>query len=221
MTTSHAATTHDRASEFFDRYARDFNAIYGNENTLFNTVVNHLFRRVMQLRFDATIEGCRPVKGKTVLDVGSGPGHYAVLLAQMGAARCLGIDFADTMIDVAKRNAERGGVADKCEFVYGDVLTVPIDEKFNFSILTGLLDYIADPEALIRRMVEVTTEKAFFSFPADGGLLALQRKFRYRNRCDLYLYSEAQVRGHFERATTKPFTIQRLERDFFVTLDCR
>ena len=44
---------------------------------------------------------------------------------------------------------------------------------------------------------------------------------RYRNRCDLYLYSEAQVRQHFERATKKPFTIQRLERDFFVTLDCR
>ena len=132
---AHSGTTHDRASEFFDRYARDFNAIYGNENTLVNTVVNHLFRKDMRVRHDATIDGCRPVEGKSILDIGSGPGHYSVALAQMGAARCFGVDFADGMIDVAKRNAELGGVSSKCEFVYGDFLTVPIEGKYDFAIL--------------------------------------------------------------------------------------
>jgi SAM-dependent methyltransferase len=218
---AHPGTTHDRASEFFDRYASDFNAIYGNENTLINTIVNHLFRRDMRVRYEATIDGCRPVDGKTVLDVGSGPGHYSVILAQMGAARCFGVDFADGMNDVAKRNAERGGVGKKCDFVYGDFLTVPIEGKFDFAILMGFMDYIKEPAKVIARVCELTKEKAFFSFPADGGVLAWQRKVRYKSRCDLYLYTEEQIRRHFEGVTKKPFSIQHLERDFFVTLDLR
>ncbi|HRG97275.1 MAG TPA: class I SAM-dependent methyltransferase [Polyangiaceae bacterium] len=218
---AHSGTTHDRASEFFDRYARDFNAIYGNENTLFNTVVNHLFRKDMRVRYDAAIDGCRPVEGKSVLDVGSGPGHYSVALAQMGASRCFGVDFADGMIDVAKRNAELGGVGKKCEFIYGDFLTAPIEGKFNFAIITGFMDYIKEPEKVIARVCDLTTEKAFFSFPSDGGLLAWQRKLRYKSRCDLYLYNEPQIRRHFENVTKKPVSIERLERDFFVTLDMR
>jgi 2-polyprenyl-3-methyl-5-hydroxy-6-metoxy-1,4-benzoquinol methylase len=215
------STTHDRAAEFFDRYARDFNAIYGNENTLFNTVVNHLFRQAMRIRFERTIDGCRPVKGKTVLDVGAGPGHYSVLLAQQGAKHVLGVDFADGMLDVAKGNAIKGGVDDRCEFVRGDFLTHEFDEKYDFTILMGFMDYIKHPEDVISRVAKVTKEKAFFSFPTDDGLLAIQRRIRYKSRCELYLYNESQVRRQFANVTNKPLTIARSDRELFVTLDMR
>ena len=83
-----------RTAEFFDAYARDFNAIYGNENTLVNAVVNKLFRKSMVVRYERTLAGCSPIEGKTVIDIGCGPGHYGVALAARGAARVLGVDFA-------------------------------------------------------------------------------------------------------------------------------
>ena len=43
-------------SSFFDRYAHDFNAIYGNSNGPMDAVVNRLFRRSMALRYQKTLE---------------------------------------------------------------------------------------------------------------------------------------------------------------------
>ena len=55
-------------SEFFNTYSHDFNAIYGNENTPFNRLINGLFRESMRLRYAKSLEGCEPIEGRTVLD---------------------------------------------------------------------------------------------------------------------------------------------------------
>jgi ubiquinone/menaquinone biosynthesis C-methylase UbiE len=207
-----------RTAEFFDSYARDFNAIYGNENTLVNAVVNRLFRKSMVLRYERTLAGCSPIEGKTVIDIGCGPGHYGVALAKRGAARVLGVDFAPGMIDIARQRAERAGVSDRCTFTLGDFLAVTGDEKFDYAIVMGFMDYIADPADLIRKVMRVCRGKAFFSFPADGGPLAWQRKLRYRNRCPLYLYSESQIRGLVDASGAKSSSVEMISRDYFVTL---
>jgi hypothetical protein len=77
---------------------------------------------------------------------------------------------------------------------------------------------MAEPEKVIARALEVTKRRAFFSFPADGGILAWQRKVRYRSRCDLFLYSESRIRSLMSE-TGAPFTIESLGRDYFVTLE--
>ena len=74
-----------RTPSFFSGYAADFDAIYANQATPFNSVVNRLFRRSMRLRFELTIAGCNPINGRSVLDVGCGPGHYGIELAHRGA----------------------------------------------------------------------------------------------------------------------------------------
>jgi 2-polyprenyl-3-methyl-5-hydroxy-6-metoxy-1,4-benzoquinol methylase len=68
-----------------------------------------------------------------------------VELARRGAARVLGVDFAPGMIEIAKQRAERTGVADRCTFTLGDFLTAGGDEKFDYAIVMGFMDYIADP----------------------------------------------------------------------------
>src|ERR1039458_365723 len=75
----------DRTQVFFHRYANDFDAIYSNRGGLLNGILNGMFRKSMKLRYLKTIEGCQPIQGKTALDVGCGPGHYAITLAQRGA----------------------------------------------------------------------------------------------------------------------------------------
>ncbi len=204
-------------ARFFDAYAGDFSAIYGNQNTLINAVVNRVFRRSMVLRYERTLSGCTPIEGKSVIDIGCGPGHYAVALAARGAARVLGVDFASGMIDIARARASTAGVADRCTFTLGDFLAATGDDTFDYAVVMGFMDYIEDPRALIEKVLRVCRGKAFFSFPSDGGVLAWQRRLRYRSRCPLYLYTEPQVRKLFAGLGSS-VTIEPIDRDYFVTL---
>ncbi len=98
----------DRTQTFFHQYANDFDAIYGNQNGMVDSVINKLFRKSMRLRYEKSIEGCEPVQGKSVLDIGCGPGHYSITLAQRGASRVVGIDFAEGMLKLATEHARQG-----------------------------------------------------------------------------------------------------------------
>ena len=207
-----------RTSEFFHSYAHDFNAIYGNSNTFVNRWINRHFRASMRLRYEKTIAGCFPMEGKTVLDIGCGPGHYSVALARKGAAQVFGIDFADEMIAIAKENAQSAGAEQSCEFARLDFLADPISAPYDYTIAMGFMDYMADPEQTIDKVLSVTKGKAFFSFPAEGGVLAWQRKLRYRNRCPLYLYTLPQLKQLFSKVPPEHVRIERIARDYFVTV---
>lgn len=207
-----------RTRDFFHGYAGRFDAIYGNEHTPLNALVNRFFRASMRLRFERTLAGCEPVDGASVLDIGCGPGHYAIELARRGAGRVVGIDFADNMIARAREHAAGAGVADRCEFLVGDVDRWQPDAPFDYVVVMGFMDYVADPEALVRKVVGFTRRRAFFSFPAAGGLLAWQRQLRYRNRCPLYLYTPARLRALLQAVPGASFTIEPIARDYFVTI---
>ncbi len=206
----------DRTAAFFDRYAVDFNAIYGNSNRAFEGLVNRLFRRAMLVRYEKTLAHCRPIEGLSVIDIGCGPGHYSVALARAGAAQVLGLDFAPSMLTIASASAQAAGVVQCCSFVRGDFLTYQLPDQFDYAILMGFMDYVSDARAVVDRALAIVRRRAFFSFPKAGGPLAWQRQLRYRSRCDLYLYREEQVRALFA-ATGAPFAIERIGRDFFVT----
>ena len=205
-------------AEFFDSYSDQFNAIYGNKNSLFNGSVNRFFRKSMRLRFEYTLRGCQPIEGKSVVDIGCGPGHYAVRLAKMGAGSTLGLDFAPGMIEIANENAARASVESRCQFVYGDFLSYPFDRMFDYALVMGFMDYVEQPAKVIEKVLAVTKGKAFFSFPADGGILAWQRRQRYKNRCKLFLYTAEELRRMFAETECRGFEIQKISRDFFVTV---
>lgn len=205
-------------AKFFDSYSGNFNAIYGNQNTLLDRLVNTLFRQSIRLRFSKTIEGCDPIEGRTVLDVGCGPGHYAVTLAQKGAKEVCGIDFANRMLDLAIENAERAGVADRCQFIAADFHQYPIQDHFDYVIVMGFMDYARDPFQVIHKALSVTRRKAFFSFPVQGGVLAWQRKLRYKNRCQLFLYTGDQIKSLFAGLNHQKLEIEKISRDFFVSV---
>ena len=205
-----------RTPSFFSGYAADFDAIYANQATPFNSVVNRLFRRSMRLRFELTIAGCNPINGRSVLDVGCGPGHYGIELAHRGAGSVTGLDFAEGMLEIGRANAHRAGVEARCHFERGDFLSWEAPGKFDYVIAMGFMDYIADPGPVIAKILSLTANTAFFSFPLNGGLLAWQRKLRYRRRCALYMYSKDQVARLFAH-TGRPTEVRRIARDLFVT----
>jgi len=211
--------TTDRTQGFFHQYANDFDAIYSNRGGLVDGMINRLFRKSMKLRFLKSVEGCQPIEGKSVLDIGCGPGHYSITLAQRGAARVVGLDFADGMLELAAKHAQEAGVANRCSFQVGDFLTYEPSQPFDYVIVMGFMDYMADPRKIIGKVLSLTASRAFFSIPAAGGLLGWQRKMRYRNRCDLFLYTEPQLRELFSSFPGTRTSIEPIARDYFVTME--
>jgi 2-polyprenyl-3-methyl-5-hydroxy-6-metoxy-1,4-benzoquinol methylase len=172
----------------------------------------------MLIRYEKTLAGCQPVEGRTVIDIGCGPGHYSIALARAGAEKVLGLDFAAGMLKIASERAEAQGVGQRCSFVLADFLTHAIPERFDYAIVMGFMDYVRDPRPVIDRVLSIIRRRAFFSFPKAGGPLAWQRQLRYRNRCDLFLYRHDEIASLLSR-TGAAFSIEPIGRDFFVTLE--
>ncbi len=55
-----------------------------------------------------------------VVDLGSGDGRNIIEAAKRGA-RALGVEYNPDMVELSKRNAEAAGVADRAQFVQGDM----------------------------------------------------------------------------------------------------
>lgn len=210
--------TQRSTADFFDSYAGDFSAIYGTSNSPLNRVINSLFRKSMRLRFIKTIEGCDPIEGATVLDVGCGPGHYSVALARLGASSVCGVDFAPGMIELSRRHARQAGVEDRCRFETADFMEFGSEQCFDYCVAMGFMDYMGEPRRVIDKVTALARRRAFFSMPRDGGFLAWQRKVRYRRRCDLHLYTRDRVAGLFD-GVGREVRVEPISRDYFVTVD--
>ncbi len=62
-----------------------------------------------------------------VIDLGSGDGRTVITAAKRGA-RALGIEYNPSMVELAKRNAEKEGVADKAQFRKADLFETDLSE---------------------------------------------------------------------------------------------
>ncbi len=203
---------------FFDEYANKFDALYGTQRSIINSIVNPIFRRAMKLRYEKTISYAKPIKDKTVFDVGCGPGVYSVALAKLGAAKVVGVDFSQEMINIAQGRAEMENVSKICSFVVSDIFEFQADIQFDYSIMMGFMDYISHPIPLIEKILKMTKDKVFISFPMDGGILAAQRKMRYKKRCELYMYREDDLNKLLSQFKPHQFKIENLGRDYFATI---
>jgi ubiquinone/menaquinone biosynthesis C-methylase UbiE len=130
----------------------------------------------------------------------------------------VGIDFADGMLKLASEHADKVGVGGRCKFLVADFYTYAPEEISDYVVVMGFMDYMPDPEKVVAKVLSLTRNKAFLSFPVAGGLLGWQRKLRYQKRCDLFLYTEEQLRQIFSRFPEVTATIEPISRDFFVTL---
>jgi len=62
-----------------------------------------------------------------VMDLGSGDGRNIIAAAKRGA-RALGVEYNPDMVELSRRNAAREGVADKAQFVQGDMYEADITQ---------------------------------------------------------------------------------------------
>jgi ubiquinone/menaquinone biosynthesis C-methylase UbiE len=116
-----------------------------------------------RLRCGATAP-LRPVAGRTVLDLGTGPGGLALDLAQQGA-QVVGLDGAPEMLQRARLRVQRAGHAASVALVQGDATRIPLSDD-SVSDVAGLLvlHLLKDPAAALRECGRVLR---------PGGRLAL------------------------------------------------
>ena len=69
---------------------------------------------------DAMLDLAKVKRGDVLIDLGAGDGR-TVITAALRGARAIGVEFNPDMVVLARRNAERAGVAQRVEFRQGDL----------------------------------------------------------------------------------------------------
>lgn len=127
-----------------------------------------LFATITDQAIAPILDSLGPLEGKRLLDVACGTGHIAGAAASRGA-RCEGIDFATTMVDMAK--SLYPGVL----FREGNAEQLPFDDNSFDTVACGFgLLHMAQPERVVREAWRVLRIGGRYVFtvwcgPAQGG----------------------------------------------------
>ena len=94
-------------------------------------------------------------RGMRVLDVGSGAGDVALLLAEYvgNEGRVVGVEMNPDMVHLARRRAQNAGWSN-ISFIEGDISTVALSGEFDAVVGRLIMIYIRDRVAVLRRLVE-------------------------------------------------------------------
>jgi 2-polyprenyl-3-methyl-5-hydroxy-6-metoxy-1,4-benzoquinol methylase len=209
----------DRVRSHFDADATRFDAIYDERKGLVAHLIDDVWRGVVQRRLEVTLERLAPFEGKRILDVGTGSGRYCVAYARRGA-QAVGIDFAEAMIELARRHAAEAGVDDACDFRVGSFPDAVQDETFDASSAMGYFDYVKEPVTHLEKMREVTSGRMIVSFPKSREFRAPLRRLRFRVAgTPLFLFSRAQVDSVLDAAGLGGAELIDLGRDYIAIAD--
>ena len=203
---------------FWNSEADAFQRIYTHRKSKFSNTLDQVFRKDMYERYQFTIANCEPIPGRTFLDVGCGNGMYSLELASRGAGKVVGLDIAEVMIGLCKAAAEEKHLDDRCTFIQTDLLEWDNDgAKFDVSFGIGLFDYISDPLPVLRKMRELSSDKAIMAFPRLWTWRAPVRKVRLTIKgCDVYFYSAARINQLMKDAGFSRHTLTRVGKLYCV-----
>ncbi len=131
--------------------------------------------------------------GRSILDLGCGPGDIAIRFAKRyPAASVIGLDGAGAMIDIARQTIARDGLADRVEarrWHIGREANPLAPRKFDAVVSNSLLHHMSDPLALW---------KAIRSSAAPGTAVLVMDLFRPPSRQAAKAIVETYAGGEIE-----------------------
>lgn len=202
---------------FWNSEADAFERIYSHEKSKLSTMLDQVFRKDMYERFVFTIENCEPINGRSFLDVGCGNGLYSVELGKKGAARVVGLDISPVMIGRCQQSAQKEGLEDRLTFIQTDLLEYNPDSHFDVSYGIGLFDYISDSLPVLRKMRELTKDKAIMAFPRFWTWRAPVRKVRLKMKgCPVFFYTKKKIARLMKEAGFTSHTVTRVGKLYCV-----
>ncbi|MGD9722107.1 MAG: class I SAM-dependent methyltransferase [Pirellulales bacterium] len=185
-----------QAGVFFDRFADTFDTFYDGKRSPVMQWVDRRYRHDMFERYALTFERLGDLTGKRGLDIGCGSGPYMAEALRRGASQVVGLDPAPGMLELARRRVESLGLAERTEFVTGYFPETKPAGPFDFAIIMGVLDYVAQPVPFFAALRSILTGRVAVSFPSKHWFRTPLRKIRYRLRnCPVYFYDEQVIRS--------------------------
>ena len=67
---------------------------------------------------------------KAILDIATGTGDLAILMAQTSAAEIIGADISEGMMEVGRKKVAEKGLESKIKLVYGDSENLPFEDNY-------------------------------------------------------------------------------------------
>lgn len=94
--------------------------------------------------------------GSSAIDLCCGTCDWTIALADAGAARVVGLDFSEAMLEIGRSKVERGGLDDRIELVHGNAMALPFDdETFDYATIGFGLRNVPDLRQVLREMARV------------------------------------------------------------------
>lgn len=185
-------TAPERVRNRFRAKAQEFDDLYEDERLLVRLLRPGLFRRR-----ELAVETVRAREAPRVLDVGCGSGRIGEHVLAAGAARYVGIDFSEPMIELAR--ARLGRFGDRVELREADFMEAELTGPFDVVLALGLFDYLPDASRFARRMFELCADGGALvgSFPAWSPVKGPIRKVRYEwiGDCPIFNYTREGLEG--------------------------
>ncbi|WP_100013125.1 class I SAM-dependent methyltransferase [Lentibacillus sediminis] len=104
------------------------------------------------------------LRGKTVLDLGCGDGHFSTYCIENGAAKVIGADISSNMIARAKKNNSHDNIEFIC--VSMEDLELP-DQQFDLIISSLSVHYIEDFPNLVQKVSRLLKNNGEFIFSTE------------------------------------------------------
>jgi ubiquinone/menaquinone biosynthesis C-methylase UbiE len=180
---------------FFDEFPR-----------FYETSSTSPYRGRLNLRYEAIFAENRDIfEGARVLDIASHDGRWSLAALKTGAARVVGIEARDDLVQTARDNVVHyGGDSGRCEFVAGDVFDVLSRQNVEADVVLclGYLYHTLRYSELMRRIRDVNPRYLVIDTKVIPGVkhrfvrLRLDRTERERNAvADSYSYGDKTLVG--------------------------
>ncbi|MEO7803120.1 MAG: class I SAM-dependent methyltransferase [Actinomycetota bacterium] len=148
------------------------------------------------------------LEGKTVLEVGCGPGDLTRELTRLGATRALGIDLAEKALDEARQRAAAENLNDRIEYRLGNGAKDAL-EHHDIVVLDKVICCYPDWRELVNNTSAAARQTYGFVIPRSQGLsafvvrafIAIERLVLKLKRCGFvpFVHDYSKIDSHLNQ----------------------
>jgi ubiquinone/menaquinone biosynthesis C-methylase UbiE len=159
-----AITNDKKVAAYFDSKAVVWHAMYSQAR---KDVWGDIHQTRLA-RFLSLADKLRLPQGTKALDVGCGAGHAAVALANRSYI-VQATDVAQNMIDLAQKNADSAGLADRVQIALGDIYNLNFpSHAFGLVLSIGVIPWLSSPGPAIQELGRVLKPGGYLFCTADN-----------------------------------------------------
>jgi len=131
---------------------------------------------------DLFLKLINPYKGQTLLEIGSGTGHFSFWFHSL-RLKVVGVDSSSAMLRVAKEKTKDN----KIDFIKADAEELPFSSRsFDLVALVATLEFVNSPEKILKEAFRVAKKKIFLGVLAKWSFLAFKRKIKALFKSSVY-----------------------------------